>query len=301
MENPKQKETKNLEDLPIDVLWTPEGLPESTLASLQSNSLLRFDSPSDPSKPYLSLHSDLAPAIGCLAHSERLGSTQTTISSLSALLEGGKPVVLVADFQTAGLGTCGRSWSATDASLAFSVLFPGEGEFVALRAAFSVCRAVEACFGVPAQLKLPNDVLVGGKKISGALVQVAEGVCCLGVGVNLRPVGPFAGLEEFSQEKVPRSRLMKEILQTFFDVKIGQKEICLFLSPRIASVDRWYSVFDIRLKSEMRLKFSGIDVESGLPVANNEKGEPFTVNLLDRLEEQVKAIVKPLANREAIN
>lgn len=103
--------------------------------------------------------------------------------------------VVVADRQTAGRGRMGRSWySQPGSSLSLSVaLWPG-GEpsgfgTIPLAAALAVREALKGC-GVAAGLKWPNDVLVGGRKVAGVLLEGRfsgdehRGMA-LGIGVNL--------------------------------------------------------------------------------------------------------------------
>lgn len=104
--------------------------------------------------------------------------------------------VLVAGSQTAGRGRSNRVWvSAPNKSLAISVLLRNEaldrGDFgwLPLIAGVAMKRAVRAC--VPASsvviLKWPNDVQVGGKKISGILSELLPngGGVVIGAGINL--------------------------------------------------------------------------------------------------------------------
>src|SRR5258706_76556 len=96
---------------------------------------------------------------------ERCGSTNT------ALLEEGKPgVLLVADEQTAGRGRRGRRWySAPGADIAFSlsaeVANPVAG--LSLVAGVAAARALRALGVAQAALKWPNDLLAGGRVLTG--------------------------------------------------------------------------------------------------------------------------------------
>jgi BirA family transcriptional regulator, biotin operon repressor / biotin---[acetyl-CoA-carboxylase] ligase len=86
-------------------------------------------------------------------------------------------LVIVAHEQSAGRGQYGRSWHApARSSVLMSVLlFPP----VALRrpallttwAAVAVSEAILELTGQPAQIKWPNDVLLGGKKVCGILIE----------------------------------------------------------------------------------------------------------------------------------
>lgn len=105
--------------------------------------------------------------------------------------------VIVADWQTAGRGSRGRTWYATpEASLTFSVLWVFSGGFerlagLSLAAGVAVVRALEACGASGVTLKWPNDILHDHAKLGGILVEVqSEGdsaQAVIGIGVNIRP------------------------------------------------------------------------------------------------------------------
>ena len=120
-----------------------------------------------------------------------LASTQDRARALAAT--GAGPLVVVADLQTAGQGTRGRSWHApAGASLLASWLFrpsPAEPGLFALLAGVAVARALERLGMSGASLKWPNDVEAGQKKVAGALAHATTdgegGSLVLGIGVNV--------------------------------------------------------------------------------------------------------------------
>lgn len=100
------------------------------------------------------------------------------------------PVWLMARRQTAARGRRGRGWATLDGNLAATLLMrpPGvlaERSFVA---ALGLFDAMVAATGRPALfgLKWPNDVLLGGGKVAGILLESAgNGALAIGIGVNL--------------------------------------------------------------------------------------------------------------------
>jgi len=82
--------------------------------------------------------------------------------------------VVVADQQTRGRGRAGRVWhSAPGRGLALSVLLYLGGDrrgagVLTLAAGLALAQALER-LGVAAELKWPNDVLLGGRKLAGIL------------------------------------------------------------------------------------------------------------------------------------
>jgi BirA family biotin operon repressor/biotin-[acetyl-CoA-carboxylase] ligase len=126
---------------------------------------------------------------------DSLPSTNTEAARQAAL---GAPegLCVVAREQTAGRGRRERSWvSPKDAGLYVSVVLRPSLEarlwpLITLAAALAVRDALEEACGLEADIKWPNDLLAGGRKLCGILAETAEGArgraVVLGVGVNLR-------------------------------------------------------------------------------------------------------------------
>jgi BirA family biotin operon repressor/biotin-[acetyl-CoA-carboxylase] ligase len=111
-------------------------------------------------------------------------------------------VVVAAEQQTAGRGRRGSTWvSPPGAGLYFSLIVRSPEALpkadhtlplLTLAAGVAVCDGIAAASGLRPDLKWPNDLLVGKRKLAGIL---AEGIgigtpgqaVIVGVGVNLRP------------------------------------------------------------------------------------------------------------------
>lgn len=124
-----------------------------------------------------------------------LGSTNSTAMAAARAGQAGNLWVL-ADVQTEGRGRRGRNWASPVGNLFSSVLLidPGPRERIGelpLVAAVALAEAVDKAVGAfgLARLKWPNDLLIGGAKLSGILLEaepLADGrlaVVC-GFGVN---------------------------------------------------------------------------------------------------------------------
>lgn len=99
---------------------------------------------------------------------------------------------MVSEAQTRGRGRRGRSWHAEPGrNLLFSlVLRPGlpdrRRSMVTVAAAVAVAETCAEVVGPPAvEVKWPNDVLVGGRKCCGMLLESAGEAIVLGVGCNV--------------------------------------------------------------------------------------------------------------------
>ncbi|MEO7166058.1 MAG: biotin--[acetyl-CoA-carboxylase] ligase [Chthoniobacterales bacterium] len=136
---------------------------------------------------------------------ESTGSTNDFLRQMLApeLPEG---FVVFAEEQTAGHGQRGHRWeSAPHRGLWFSILlrpqFPAaESARLTNWAAQAVAATIGRATGLPATIKLPNDVYVGVRKVAGVLVETKAGrgvewTAIAGIGVNLNQA-----LEEFPDE-----------------------------------------------------------------------------------------------------
>jgi BirA family biotin operon repressor/biotin-[acetyl-CoA-carboxylase] ligase len=136
-----------------------------------------------------------------IEYHQAIASTQDRARALAG--SGSDAAVVVADHQTAGQGTRGRSWEApAGTSLLASWLFrpaPAEPGLFALLAGVAVARALERLGMSDASLKWPNDVEAGHKKVAGALAHATTdgegGSLVLGIGVNVHQ-----RLDDFPQE-----------------------------------------------------------------------------------------------------
>lgn len=86
------------------------------------------------------------------------------------------PVWLIARRQTAGRGRRGRTWITIDGNLFATLLFattraPQEIALLSFATGLAIAETMETCGArAPATLKWPNDVLIGGAKASGILL-----------------------------------------------------------------------------------------------------------------------------------
>jgi BirA family transcriptional regulator, biotin operon repressor / biotin---[acetyl-CoA-carboxylase] ligase len=98
--------------------------------------------------------------------------------------------VATCDFQSSGRGRLGRRWHAPPGTaVQLSVLLrPQHGRRAAeltLLAALAVAEAIEEVAGGRAEIKWPNDVLLGDRKVAGILGEVRGDAAVVGIGVNV--------------------------------------------------------------------------------------------------------------------
>jgi BirA family biotin operon repressor/biotin-[acetyl-CoA-carboxylase] ligase len=117
---------------------------------------------------------------------ERVDSTQRELEP-----EAPEGAVVVAGEQTAGRGRLGRVWhAAPGTSLLFSVNLrptvptPQLPE-LSIVAGIASAEPIRQATGLLPDVKLPNDLLVGGRKLAGMLAEAREDRVVLGVGINV--------------------------------------------------------------------------------------------------------------------
>lgn len=125
---------------------------------------------------------------------DETGSSNDDCRRLTTEL-GGRSVVVLADQQTAGRGQYGRRWEAPSGLgvlMSFSLPeAPPERAILSAWAAAAAAATLERKFALHPKVKWPNDVLVGGRKIAGVLVEVS-GFAVIGIGLNvLQQPGDF--------------------------------------------------------------------------------------------------------------
>lgn len=120
------------------------------------------------------------------------------------------PLWLSARRQTAGRGRSGRAWQSLDGNLAATLLFrpgcpPETLHQLSLLTGIAVCDAARAFHdaGGPdadrPRLKWPNDILAGGAKLAGILIESTsiggKPIAAVGIGVNVAAAPRIAGRE----------------------------------------------------------------------------------------------------------
>jgi BirA family biotin operon repressor/biotin-[acetyl-CoA-carboxylase] ligase len=191
-----------------------------------------------------------------------LESTASTNDVAARLAESGSEdgTTVVAEMQTAGRGRHGRSWfSPPGAGLYASVIVrPGNvlsaadspAALLTLATGVAVADAIRTATGLPAQIKWPNDVFVGERKLAGILAESAMQGSALqfvvvGVGVNLQPASyPIelasraTSIEAETGKPADRALLLAEILaaagERYADLRAGRFDAILGAWRRLA-------------------------------------------------------------------
>lgn len=171
-----------------------------------------------------------------------LEATTSTMDAARAGAAEGRPcgTAYIAGEQSAGRGRQGRSWiSAASAGLYVTYhLCPDRTEgapLLGLAAAVASAEAVQAACGLSVDLKWPNDLQVGGKKLAGILAEARPRGTGLdvfvGIGINLRTaaelppeVAAIATSIEGAGHPAPPREVLLAALSTAFDARSAQAE-----------------------------------------------------------------------------
>jgi BirA family biotin operon repressor/biotin-[acetyl-CoA-carboxylase] ligase len=222
-----------------------------------------------------------------------LAETTSTNDEAKSGAKAGEPhgATWVAESQTAGRGRQGRAWvSPRGENLLFSVLLrltcaparlPPLALVAGLAARDAIARAAggEAAAGV--KLKWPNDVVVGGKKIAGVLVEaVLQGsrveAVVVGIGVNVHTrdfpdeiAARATSLALVSSEPPDRAEILADVLAALDrDVELVASRGLGLVHARLASAD---ALKGQRVTSESGAGTAeGIDLEGRLLVRSDD-------------------------------
>ncbi|MDR2876244.1 MAG: biotin--[acetyl-CoA-carboxylase] ligase [Methylobacillus sp.] len=167
---------------------------------------------------------------------DRMESTNSHL--MRAAAEGAPHATcVITELQTAGRGRRGRAWqTGLGDSLTFSVLWRfdcGAGALSGLSLAVGVAliRALRELGATKAQLKWPNDIVSGRKKLAGILIELqgdmdGASAAVIGIGLNLRLseatrraiAQPATSLQELLDVPVQRDVALATLLRHLADV-----------------------------------------------------------------------------------
>lgn len=208
---------------------------------------------------------------------ESIDSTNEAAKRLAE--DAGDGLVVVADHQSAGKGRKGREWiSPAGKNLYFSLLLkpdfsPEKASMLTLVMAVAVKRAIdELCAGPDElgalQIKWPNDIVAGGKKLAGILTEMqlagsSIDHVVIGVGVNVKK-------QNFPQESCAHATDM----ETAFGREISRKELLAAIRQHFADA---YACFLKRMDlSGLLAEYNGALVNTGRPVKVLDPAGEFT-------------------------
>lgn len=230
-------------------------------------------------------------------HVEVTDSTNDLASELArkGALDG---TVVLADAQSAGRGRLGRDWFSPASGNIYlsyvhrSRLRASELSALTLDAASAVASALEDMSAIRPDLKWPNDLLVGGRKIAGILTELhtdmsvdGSPVVIIGVGVNvaLESEAIPAELQDIATSvhieagESPSPRELAELIARRLREKLAGYE-----AARGPDMSAYMTRFpfvgaQIMHEGERRATISGVGADGSLMVNWDESGEAGTL------------------------
>jgi len=106
--------------------------------------------------------------------------------------------VVLADEQTAGLGRHGHSWHSECGNGIYCSIVLDASPVLTLALGLATAEAIVRATGTACDLRWPNDVMLGGRKVAGILVQLVDGAAIAGIGINVNHPDLPAELEATS-------------------------------------------------------------------------------------------------------
>lgn len=195
----------------------------------------------------------------------KLSATDSTNAHLRRLMDRGAAAdgtVVVAAVQTAGKGQRGNLWHAeAGKNLTFSLLkefegFPARRHFdLNMAVSMAILEELDALGISGLRVKWPNDILSGGRKICGILIEntmsghrILKSV--IGIGLNVNQ-GQFEGL--------PRAGSLFTVSGRSFDTDALLQGLLAAIAKRLARLE---PLPGNRLRSEYESKLFGKDQEA---------------------------------------
>lgn len=158
---------------------------------------------------------------------ESIDSTQKYLKELIKKKSIFSPCAVVANRQTAGVGSRENSWSGLEGNLFLSFalkpsMLPDDLKLESSSIYFSyIFKEALSEFGSKAWLKWPNDLYVENKKVGGVITNIVnENIVC-GIGLNLVAAPDKFGVIDI---KIDREKLLQKYFENI-EAKIAWKQV----------------------------------------------------------------------------
>ncbi len=167
-----------------------------------------------------------------IIHYDTINSTMDIAKSIA---QKGKTGIVIAETQTKGRGRLKREWCSQNGGIYFTAILkpnisPMKIQLLNLAAGVAVAKAIRKTFGLNANLKWPNDVLINGKKVCGILSEIdAESDIVnfmnLGVGINVNNDIPIengaVSIKKLLGKSVSRKGIFKRVTENIRESELS--------------------------------------------------------------------------------
>jgi len=218
-------------------------------------------------------------------HFKETGSTMVVARELAkkGVEEG---TIVIAESQILGRGRLSREWFSPRGGIYFTIILkpkisPAYAPRINLMASVAVAKAIRKLYGLKAELKWPNDVLIEGRKVCGILAEMEAEVDAvnfvnLGVGINVN-----ASVSKYEKTATSlRAELGREVSRRqFFNTLLTEIAAQQSLLTGNGLLEEWRSL-SATLNREVRVVAPGeeiigraIDIDaSGALILRGEDG-----------------------------
>jgi BirA family biotin operon repressor/biotin-[acetyl-CoA-carboxylase] ligase len=188
--------------------------------------------------------------------------------------------VIFAEEQTSGRGRSDHSWFCPKfKGMLFTILLkynikPDHLCLLTGTMAVSITETIRETLQLPAEIKWPNDIIIGGKKIGGILVEIERGikkqpVFLVGVGINVNNTEhelpqktnlPVTSLSIENNGPVNRTQLARALLQ---------------------NTDRWYHILKDEHFGYITKQWKELCITIGKTLTISDGGNEYTGTVID--------------------
>ncbi|MFH1657045.1 MAG: biotin--[acetyl-CoA-carboxylase] ligase [bacterium] len=185
--------------------------------------------------------------------------------------------IIVSESQGAGHGKGKRSWFSPRGGLYFSIVMKpkllADIQLLTFAVGISVAKVLNKKFEAGACLKWPNDVLIKGKKVCGALVENVVGeeikstVIGIGINTNIEKFPPLladtaTSLKNEFEKEIDNKQLLQEFLE----------ELEKTLKKTEREILKEYRTYENTLGKEIKILSKGEEVY-GRAIDFDERGD----------------------------
>ena len=207
----------------------------------------------------------------------------TNSEALRRLADVTSGTVIAAREQTAGRGQRGNTWfTQPEQNLTFSIVLKFADAFPAARAvalnylsSLAVAEFLRS-FGVACEIKWPNDVYVGKRKICGILIEnqlgadgLASSVIGIGININQREFPQLANATSLAL-CTGKDEALEEVLAVFLEIfegmlsRLDSPELWERYASRLYRLGKTARYYDILREEEFEGVIQGVEPDGRL-------------------------------------
>jgi BirA family biotin operon repressor/biotin-[acetyl-CoA-carboxylase] ligase len=180
--------------------------------------------------------------------------------------------IVIAETQTRGRGRLGREWLSPQGGIYLTLILrprisPAYAPRINLMVSIAVASTIRELFGLRAELKWPNDVQIGGKKVCGILAEMSAEMDV----VNFVNVGIGTNVNN----SMSRFREVATSLKDELGREISRKR---FLSALLAEMDERRAIL---MEPELLHQYRRLSCTLGRDVRMTSLGEEVTGKAID--------------------